>query len=394
MKHLLILLVLSISFTISAQRILDESVTYYNLIQPEQTLDSSIKGYNVVVNTPYTMTVEDVKAQSLVDFEAEKAEYQNVLAQSKVDYQEKLDNYDGDVAQAKENYDIEMKDFKELSLLERLALTDQGKKPALKTPAKPRYVEPREPVYREPVLSDYLIFDSNALADNITLNGFEKGSDVIFNIELQKMEFQENAGQTYYTQPSKLTVIAKGEMIGEQSFGGESKFLSSASSNRIDLNRYEKANVKKVLAEIQQYINTTYGYTPIANSIKIEFPKNKKREYDQLEKAKITAISSLRKMTKEASLERRDAALDGLDKAEEIWMSELEKIDYSDEKALHNNTIAKSIFYNLLTIQTQLGQKSKAEKTLAQFQDKVIDLDLSSSEETLFSNLEKQIYKL
>lgn len=394
MKHLLILLVLTISLTTNAQRILDESVSYYNLIQPEQTLDSSIKGYNVVVNTPYTMTVDDVKAQSLEDFEAEKAEYQNVLAQSKVDYQTKLDNYDDEVAQAKENYDIEMKDFKELSLLERLALTDQGKKPKLKTPAKPTYVEPREPVYREPVLSDYLIFDSNALADGITLNGFEKGNDLIFNIDLLKMEFQENAGQTFFTQPSKLTVIAKGETIGEQTFGEESKFLSSTSSNRIDLNRYEKANVKKVLAEIQQYINTTYGYTPIANTIKIEFPKNKKREYDQLEKAKITAISSLRKMTKEASLERRAAALEGIEKAEDIWMAELEKIDYSDEKATYNNTIAKSIFFNLLTIQTQLGEKDKAEETLAKFQDKVIDLDLSSSEETRFTKLEKQIYKL
>jgi len=394
MKHLLILLVVSMSFTGHAQRILDETVSYYNVIKPEQSLDSSIKGYDVVVNTPYTMTVEEVNSQSLVDFETEKTNYQDLLAQSKVDYKEKLANHDDAVAQAKENYDIEMKDFKELSLLERLALTDQGKKPQLKTPSKPTYVEPREPVYREPVLSDFLIFDHNALADNIHLNGFEKGSDLIFSIDLQKMDFQENAGQTFYTQPAKLTVIAKGETIAEQSFGEESKFLTSASSNSINLNRYEKENVEKVLSEIQHYINATYGYTAVANSITIEYPKNKKREYDQLEQAKVTAISSFRKMTKEASLERRTDALEGLEKAEALWTSVLEKVDYSDDKALFNNTIAKTILFNLITIQTQLGQKDKAEANLAQFQEKIIDLDLSSSEDTRLTNLEKQIYKL
>ena len=45
--------------------------------------------------------------------------------------------------------------------LERLALTEQGKKPQLKTPARPTYVEPAEPKYQEPNLNDYLIFDKN-----------------------------------------------------------------------------------------------------------------------------------------------------------------------------------------------------------------------------------------
>lgn len=394
MKKTTLLFALIFVTNVFAQRIQEEKIDYYDIIKPKKELDASVKGYNVVVNIPYTMTAEDVKAQSLADFEEEKANYQNTLEQSKIDYQEKLDNYDAEVKQAKENYDAEMEDFMELTLLERLALTDQGKKPKLKTPAKPQYVEPAEPRYREPNLADYLIFDKDALADNIILNGFEKGSGLLFNIDLQKMEFQENAGQTFFKQPAKLTVMVNGETIEETTFGDESKFLTSSSTNTINLNRYEKDNVTKTLNTIEKHINDTYGYTPTQKTITIEFPKNRKREYDQLEKAKITAISAFRKMTKNTSTDRRNMALDDLEKAETIWEKELEKIDYSDKKAAYNATVAKCIFFNLLSIQTQLGQKEKAETTLSKMQDKLIDLDLSSSEEKRLADLETLIYKL
>ncbi len=394
MKKLLLLVAVTLSTANFAQRIQEEKITYYDIINPKVELDVSIKNYSVVVNIPYTMTTEDVKAQSLADFEEEKANYQNVLEESKKDYQEKLDNYDAEVKQAKENYDAEMKDFKELSLLERLALTDQGKKPKLKTPARPQYVEPSEPVYREPNLADYLIFDKDALGDNINLNGFEKGEGLLFTIDLEKMEFQENAGQTFFKQPAKLTVMVSGQVQEEKMFGEESKFLTSSSTNTINLNRYEKDNVKKTLTDIEAYINDIYGYTPTQKTIVIEFPKNRKREYDQLERAKITAISAFRKMTKTATADRRAIAIRDLEKAEGIWAEELKKVDYSDKKALYNATVAKSIYFNLLNIQTQLGQKEKAEATLAKMQEHMIDLNMSSSEEDRLANLETQIYKL
>lgn len=394
MKKTLLLLAITFCTLSFSQRILDETVSFYDIIKPKESLDSTIKSYDVVVNIPYTMTAEDAKTQSLADFETEKANYQALVAQSKVDHQTKLDNHADEVKQAKENYDAEMKDFKSMTLLERLALTDQGKKPQLRTPAKPVYVEPSEPKYREPNLNDYLIFNKNALADNIKLNGFEKGGDVVFTIDLNKMEFQDNGGQTFFTQPAKLTVSTNNGIIAEKMFGEESKFLTSSSSNTINLNRYEKQNVTKTLATIQKYINETYGYTPVSKKVKISYPKNKKREYDGLEKAKITAVSAFRKMTKQATMDRREIALDDLQKAEDIWLEELNKIDYSDKKAIYNGTIAKSIFFNLLNTQIILGQKDKAEETLGMLQDKLLDLKLNYTEKQNLTNLENSIYKL
>ncbi|MGK0430591.1 MAG: hypothetical protein ACJARX_002269, partial [Psychroserpens sp.] len=76
------------------------------------------------------------------------ADYVNVLIDSKTEFNERLASHDDEVAKAKVRYDKEMKDFKDFSLLKRLALKDQGKKPVLRIPVKPRYVEPREPVYQ------------------------------------------------------------------------------------------------------------------------------------------------------------------------------------------------------------------------------------------------------
>ncbi|RNC83559.1 MAG: hypothetical protein ED556_13480 [Winogradskyella sp.] len=385
---------LALCTSIYAQRIVDESVSFYDIIKPLQPLDASVKTYKVVLNIPYTLTVEDVKAQSLKDFEAEKANHDNVIAQSKADYEEKLANYDIEVKQAKENYETEMKDFKELSLLERLALTEQGKKPKLKTPARPTYVEPAEPIYQEPRLADYLIFDKEALAHNMALNGYEKGEDVIFIIDMSKMEFQENGGQTFYKQPTKLTVLVNGETISEELFGDKSKFLTSSSSNTINLNRYEKDNVNKTLKSIEKHINENYGYTPVSKKITIEFPKNKKREYDDLEQAKIKAISAFRKMTKEAPKERREAAMSDIDNVKDIWVSTLDKVNYSDKKATYNANIAKSIFFNLLSVQTTLGLKDDAEETLELLQEKRIDLDFNYTEKQRITKLEDLVYKL
>ncbi|MUU77544.1 hypothetical protein [Winogradskyella endarachnes] len=377
-----------------SQRAMFEQVRYFDVKTPKNPLDASINAYKVVVETPYTLTEEDVKTQSLKDFEEEKSNYSNVLKESEAEYQEKLASYDDDVKKAEERYDKEMKDFKELSLIERLALTDQGKKPKLVVPAKPKYIEPREPVYRDPNLNDYLIFDNQVLADGITLSGYERGEGVLFAIDISKMEFQTNGGQTFYSQPSKLTVLNGATVIDEKTFDEEFKFLTSSSSNTINLDRYEKNNVNKIMEEINDYINSQFGFVPVAATIKIEYPKNKKRDYDILENAKIKAVSAYRKLKEDTSSELREKVRSDLNNVRDIWFSELNKIDYKDKKAVMNKDIAKIIFFNLMKVDISLKDKAKAEETLNLMQEKRIDLDLSYDEKGRFTRLEEQIYNL
>ena len=395
MKNFIFLLIVISSLSVYSQRILSEKVDFFDINLPQQPLSENVKTYKVIVETPYTLTTEDVEQQSLIDFEEEKTNYAQVVEQSKVDYQQRLNDHDEAVAQAKEKYNIEMKDFKELSLLERLALTDQGKKPQLNTPAKPTYVKPSEPVYRKPNFNDYLIFDNQALSHDIELHGYNKeGEDVLFLVNISNMNFQENGGQTFYSQPTQLRVLENGSPIHEKTFNEESKFLTSSSSNTIDLNRYEKKNVMKLISEIETYINDQFGYKPVASSIEIGYPKNKKREFDQLEKAKIIAISAFRKMTEGASLEMRKRGKGELIKAKDIWKSELTKVNYSDKKALYNKDVGTMIYFNLLKVDILLKDKESAHSTLDEVQNVKIDLDLNYNDENTLTKLEEQVYNM
>ena len=395
MKKFIFFLIAISSLSVYSQRILSEKVDFFDINLPQQPLSENVKTYKVIVETPYTLTTEDVEQQSLIDFEEEKTNYAQVVEQSKVDFQQQLKDHDEAVVQAKEKYNIEMKDFKELSLLERLALTDQGKKPQLKTPAKPTYVKPSEPIYRKPNFNDYLIFDNQALSHDIDLHGYNKGGeDVLFLVNFSNMNFQENGGQTFYSQPTQLQVLENGTPIHEKTFNEESKFLTSSSSNTIDLNRYEKKNVMKLISEIETYINDQFGYKPVASTIEIGYPKNKKREFDQLEKAKIIVISAFRKMTESASLEMRERAKGELIKAKDIWKSELTKVNYTDKKALYSKDIGSMIYFNLLKVDILLKDKESAHSTLNEVQNVKIDLDLNYNDENTLTKLVEQVYNM
>ncbi|AGC78289.1 hypothetical protein DDD_3162 [Nonlabens dokdonensis DSW-6] len=373
---------------------MSESISYFNVKTPNNPLEESIKSYKVIVETPYTLTVEELNKQSLAEFEVEKANFAQVLKDSKAEFEERLAGHDEDVAKAEARYDKEMKNFKALTLFERLSLTEQGKKPQLKVPSKPTYVEPREPVYMQPNLDDHLIFDNQVLADNVELMGYEKGSDLLIVINISKMVFQDNGGQTFYAQPTNLKVMKGATVIDEKNFDEEFQFLTSSNSNTINLERYEKNNVNKIMNHISNYINEEFGFIPVQSSITIEFPKNKKRKYDILENAKIKAISAYRKLKKDVSGETRQRAIDELIAVREIWKSELAKIDYANKKALMNKEVAVMIFYNLLQVDISLKDKVQAEETLALLQERRIDLDLNNGEKSAFTRLEEQVYKL
>ncbi len=394
-KKLYIIFVLLLTYTTGfTQKIQSEEVDYFDVKMPNNPLDESIKTYKVVVETPYTLTVAELNEQSLVDFELEKEDYLNVLKKSEIEFQERLANHDDEVKKAEMRYDKEMNDFKSLSMLERLALTDQGKKPTLKVPSKPTYVKPREPQYVQPNLGNQLIFDNNVLADGIELLGYEKGNDILFVINISKMIFQDNGGQTFYSQPTDLKVMKGAEIIANKKFDDEFQFLTSSSSNTINLDRYEKDNVNKIMKNISKYINEEFGFIPVVSSIKIEFPKNKNREYDALENAKINAISAYRKLKKDATSKTRAQAKEELEAVREVWLSELTRIDYNDKKAVMNNKVAKMIFFNLMRVDISLKNKSQAGETLSLMQKKRIDLDLNYNEKTTFTKLEEQVYKL
>ena len=315
------------------------------------------------------------------------------MAESEKEYQRKFNDYDAEVKKAKEKYEIEQAEFKKLTLIERLAITDQGKNPKLVIPAKPEYYKPIPPEYKEPNLNDYIIVDNAVLASQVNINGLRKGGNYLdILIDIKAANLQDNAGQTYVNQPTKVIVKANGIETNNISFFNEFEFVSSSPTNNINRPLEEKKYLNKVIAFLNQYLNEMYGYQTVKRTVKILSVKNK-GSYDDLEKANIYVTTNLKKLQADTDSTVNTVAFVNMQKGIDIWIQTLAKIEYKNSKADLNAKIAKYIFFNLMTINLALDKKKEAEKYLNQLQENLVDIKLSNEEERELNEMEKTIYR-
>ena len=391
MKHLFFLLLLSIN-TAFGQTINTESVEFQLLKQPKILIDENSRKLKVIVTSPYNVKTEDIVKKSKEDFQAELKNYATVVSNSVKEYQVKLKEHDAEVIKAKEQFEFENAAFKKLSLLERLTMTEQKKNPVLVIPTKPVYYKPATPVYAEPNLNDFIIVDNNVLSSKIVITGFTKEEGgIIVLVDIQQVNFQDNASQTFANQPTKIIVKVNGVEKTNASFFNEFKFISSVPTNNINKPLEEKNHLNKVMAFINQYLNDNYGFQSVAKTVKINYVKNKGK-YDDLEKANLYVTTNLRKLQPELS-EMNDVAYANMKKGTDIWQQTLAKVDYKNSNADFNAKIAKFIYFNLMRLYVALEKKKEAELYLNQFQENLIYMDLSYDEKSELKSLEKEINK-
>lgn len=391
-KLLLSLFVFAAVSSVNAQSISSELIEFQMLKAPKTPIDAASRQLKVTVTSPYNLKAEDVIAQSKVDFQSALKNYDNVVAESVKEFQTKEKDYDSDVLKAKEKFAMESAEFKKLSLLERLTMTDQGKNPRLVNPSKPIYYKPQPPIYREPNLNDYIIVDNNVLASQVTIDGFTReGSYVTVSLDIQKLNFQDNAGQTYANQPTKLVVKVNGVENINTTFFQEFKFISSSPTNNINKPLEEKNHLNKVMAFINQYLNDNFGYQSVKGTVKIQSVKNKGK-FDDLEKADIYVTTNLRKLNPQ-NPQISASAMTNMQKGIAIWKETLTKVVYKDKNADFNAKIAEFVYFNLIRLNIALGDKTEAEKYLNEFQENQIYMKLSYDDENELKRLETGIYK-
>jgi hypothetical protein len=375
-----------------AQNISGENIEYESLKAPIYSTEEALRTFKVNVTSPYNLTAEDVIAQSKVDFENDVKNYDKKVANSEKEFQEKLKDHDDEVLKAKEKFELESAEFKKLSLLERLSMTDQGKNPKLVTPNKPVYVKPTKPVYQSPNLNDYIIVNNSVLETQIKITGFTtSGKNLEVFLDIDKITFQDNAGQTFAKQPTKLKVLVNGVEKVKTSFFEDFKFVSSSPSNNINKPLTEKNFLTEVINTVNTYLNDNFGYQSYKSTVKILSVKNKGK-YDDLEKADIYISTNLRKLNPQ-NPEMTAAAKAGLQKGIDIWTNTLTKVDYKDKKAEFNSKIAEFVYFNLIRLNLALGNKKDAEKYLNEMQENMIYMKLSYDDENELKSIENQIYK-
>lgn len=379
--------------TITAQNINSENVDIQMLQAPKNALPEASRNYAVTVTSPYNVTKDDIIRKAKEDHQQALNNYDKNVANSQQEFQQKLKDYDADVKKAKDKYEFESAEFKKLSLLERLTMTDQGKNPRLVLPNKPEYIKPYPPVYQEPNLNDYIIVDNNVLASQINIEGLKKaGNYLSVIVDIQKANFQDNAGQSYVNQPLTIVIKENGVEKSKNTYFTEFEFLSSVPTNNINKPLEEKRYLTKVMAFVNQYLNEQYGYTPLKKTVKLQTVKNK-GAYDELEKAHIYVTTNLKKIQPDPDPEANAVAFTNMQKGIDIWLATLAKIEYKNSKADFNAKIAKYIFFNLMRLNLALDKKAEAEKYLNQLQENLIYIDLGNDEKRELDELEKQIYK-
>lgn len=393
-SQLFLVLTLSLIFKIvDAQSINSENIDIQLLQSPKVPVNPDLRNYKVTVTSPYNLTADDITRQAKADHQKALSDYDRKVKDSENEYQQKLKNHDDEVKKAREKYDLETAEFKKLTLLERLSMTDQGKNPKLTVPAKPEYYKPAPPEYRDPNLNDYIIVNNAVLASQINIEGLKKmGSYFDVAIDMEAVHFQDNAGQTYANQPTKITVKQAGVEKANLSFFNEFEFVSSSPTNNINRPAEEKRFLNKVIAFINQHLTETYGYKTVKKTVKILSVKNK-GDYDDLEKADIYVTTNLKKLQPDSDSTVNTIAFINMQKGIDIWTQTLQKIEYKNSKAALNAKIAKFIFFNLMRVNLALNKKSEAEKYLNQLQENLVDIKMSNEEEKELDAIEKEIYK-
>lgn len=388
------LIALALFFTkMTAQNISSETIEFQLSKEPKENIDPSSRNFRVTVTSPYNLTADDVIKQAKTKHQNDLANYSLTVSDSEKEFQQKTKDFESDVVKAKEKYALESAEFKKLSMLERLSMTEQGTNPKLVLPTKPVYIKPSQPVYTEPNLNDHTIIDNNVIASKININGFSRGGsyiDVI--VDIKNVNFQDNAGQTYANQPTKLIVKVNGIEKVNKNFFNDYAFISSSPSNNIDKASHERAHLDKVITALNDYLNSVYGFNSVSKSVKIQSVKNK-GNYDDLARATIYVSTNLRKL-QPVKNEMNDLAMANMQKGITIWEQTLEKIDYKNPKADFNAKIAEFIYFNLIRLNIALDKKVEAEKYLNQFQENQIYMKLSYDEQNELTNLEKEIYKM
>lgn len=394
MKYFLFSVLLVASIVQSkAQSINTEKIDFEATIAPKIPTPEGSRFYAVKVQSPYNITTESIIANAKADHQKALKDYDNTVLESEKAYAKKLKDYDGEVVKAKEKYALENEAFKKLTLIERLSMTDQGKTPKLVIPSKPEYYKPITPVYKEPNLKDFVIVNNDVLAGQINLNGFERGNNMIdININLAAVKFQDNAGQTFANQTTKLIVKQNGVEKTNLTLFEKFEFISSSPTNNINQAAEERTYLNKVMAYLNKYLNEQYGYQSMKEVIAIEYVKNK-GDYDDLEKAHIYVTTNLKKLAATTDNDMKQVALTNMQKGIDIWIQTLAKIEYKNTKAIYNAKIARFLYFNLIKINLALNKKAEAEKYLNSLQENLVDIKLSSDEKSTLAQLEKQIYK-
>ena len=395
MKKNILLIALSFALsTINAQNIQTIGVSFTQTLFPKKTLPANIKNYAVTVTTPYLKDDSTFRKIAEDKYQADLKNYPNVIADAKKKFDEvEMVNYNVKLEEAKERYKLESDQFNKMTTLERLALID--KKPVLQYPQKPVYYHPPQPRLESINVGDIIIYNPETLAKTyVKLNGFGDGTDGLqIKIDFKGFEYLEPVAslvnvenynpqtkEKFYTKqtqfvtkfrhPTMLQVSIDGNNLSSGIFQGTSEYQSKATSSKPTRLYIERQEIESIMSRINQYLNDQYGYVTVSRYATVYTVKNRKGEYDDVEKARDFAISGYKNYT-----DHQEDAVKDLANAIAIWEKIITEVNYDDSKARIDEKVGTAMLKNIIFASIIINEFEKANKYLTDFKSLRLSYD-------------------
>jgi len=390
---LIIALFLSIGFA-NAQNIQNINVSFTQTLFPKKTLPGNIKNYNVTVTTPYLKDDSSFRRIAEEKYQKDLKNFPNVLKEAEKNFYDiDITNHNRKVEEAKERYKLESEQFSKMSTIERLALID--KKPVLQIPERPVYVAPQPPRVESINVGDVIIYNPETLAKSyIKLNGFGDGTDGIqIKIDFKGFEYVEPVATlvnvenynpqtkekfytkqtqfvTKYRHPTMLQVSVDGKNLSSGIFQGTSEFQIKTTSSKPTRLYIERQEIESIMSNINNYLNDQYGYITVNRYAMLYSVKNRKGEYDDIEKARDFAISGYKNYT-----EHQEDAVKDIANAIAIWEKTMTEVNYDDSKARIDEKVGTALLKNLIFATIMTNEFVKANKYLTDFKSLRLSYD-------------------
>ena len=393
-KNILLIAFISVFGLANSQNIQTVNVSFTQTLFPKKTLPGNIKNYNVTVTTPYLKDDSSFRRIAEEKYQKDLKNFPNVLKEAEKNfYDNAITEHNRKVEEAKERYKLESEQFNKMSTLERLALID--KKPVLQIPERPVYVAPQPPRVESINVGDVIIYNPETLAKSyIKLNGFGDGTDGIqIKIDFKGFEYVEPVATlvnvenynpqtkekfytkqtqfvTKYRHPTMLQVSVEGKNLSSGIYQGTSEFQIKTTSSKPTRLYIERQEIETIMSNINKYLNDQYGYVTVNRYAVLYTVKNRKGEYDDIEKASDFAISGYKNYT----LHQEDAVKD-IANAIAIWEKTMTEVNFDDSKARIDEKVGTAILKNLIFATIMTNEFGKANKYLNDFKSLRLSYD-------------------
>lgn len=387
MKKIIALTAIFIGLTTTnAQTIETVRMAFTQTLFPKKVLPADAKTYTCAITTPYLKDDSSFRKIAEERYQAELKNYPEKLREAQKYFDEViLKEYAQKVADAKEKYKLESDEFNKMSKLEKLALMD--KRPELNLPARPTFVYPPQPIVESINTSDVIIMDPETLAKNyISINGFAEGPGglkikidfkgfewveplaSIVNVEnynpqtKEKFMTKQTQFVTKYRQPTMLEIKLNNEVLKSGIYAETGAYEVLTTSSKPNRQNIERPLVEKTLGYINNYLNENYGYPKVSRNVILFYVKNKKGEYDDVEKAKDFAVSGYKNYTANT-----EEAVKDIENAIAIWEKTISEVNYDDSKARIDEKVGTALLKNLIFATIVTNDFDKADKYIGDF---------------------------